>query len=153
MNRKIVRPAFAALLVAATVLGQTQPGLAQGNSASLQISVTGIKSAKGVIRVALCPPQSGFPDCRAKLVRSATLAIANGSAAVTFEGLAPGSYAVSVLHDANSNGKMDTFAGIPKEGFGFSRNPGLKMRAPKFAEAELVIAGQASTTIKLRYLL
>lgn len=153
MIRSTIRRAFAALLVAIGALAQVQLGLAQGGPASLQISISGITSAKGLIRVAVCPPQAGFPDCKAHVVRSASLPIANGQAAVTFDGLAPGSYAVSVFHDANANGKLDRFAGIPKEGFGFSRNPGFKPRAPRFSEAELVLNGEHHAQIKLRYIL
>jgi uncharacterized protein (DUF2141 family) len=119
---------------------------------SLEVTVKGIKSAKGVIRLALCPAGVGFPDCKDKVVRSAALPIANGTASVTLGGLAPGSYAVSVFHDANANGKLDTFAGIPKEGYGFSRNPAFRPRAPKFAEAEINLTGNASTVINLRYI-
>ena len=153
MNRSTIRLAVAAPLVAMGALAQVQPGLAQGGPAALQINVTGITSAKGLLRVAVCPPQAGFPACKAHVVRSASLAIADGQAAVTFDGLAPGSYAVSVFHDANANGKLDRFAGSPKEGYGFSRNPGFKPRAPKFSEAELVLNGQHQTQIKLRYIL
>ena len=42
---------------------------------------------------------------------------------IVFEGIEPGNYAVSVTHDANSNGKLDTGAfGIPVEDYGFSNN-------------------------------
>lgn len=119
----------------------------------MEVTVTGIKNAKGVIQLAICPANAGFPDCKGKIVRSGKLTIANGQARASFPGLPAGSYAVSVFHDANSNGKLDTFAGIPKEGYGFSRNPGFKPRAPKFAEAELVVQGNVQATIKLRYLL
>lgn len=132
------------------------PGHANGpasSPATLEVTVTGIKSAKGVIRLALCPPEAGFPDCKAKAVRTAALPIADGTARTVLSGLAPGRYAVSVFHDANANSRLDTFAGIPKEGYGFSRNPGFKPRAPKFAEAELVVTGAATTTIRLRYIL
>lgn len=121
--------------------------------ASLDVTITGIKTDKGVIRLALCPPQAGFPDCKSRVVRSAALTIAGGTARTTLTGLAPGSYAVSVFHDANTNAKLDTFAGIPKEGYGFSRNPSFKPRAPKFSEAEISVSGAASTKITLRYIL
>jgi uncharacterized protein (DUF2141 family) len=140
-------------VVLAALLG-AQPGLAEApQSASLEVTVTGIKNAKGVIQLAICPANAGFPDCKGKVVRSAKLTIVNSQAYASFSGLAAGSYAVSVFHDVNSNGKLDTFAGIPKEGYGFSRNPGFKPRAPKFSEAELVVQGNTKTSIKLRYLL
>ena len=137
----------------AVLLALSGPAAADPAPVSLDVSVQGIKSAKGVIRLAICPPGVGFPDCKTKIVRSATLQIENGTARTVLSGLAPGSYAVSVFHDANANGKLDTFMGIPKEGYGFSRNPGFKPRAPKFAEAELYLTSNASTVIKLRYIL
>jgi uncharacterized protein (DUF2141 family) len=125
-------------LAALLVLGTPQPGRTETATAiaTLEVTVTGIKSAKGVIRLA----------------RSAALPIANGSAHIVLSGLAPGNYALSVFHDANANGKLDTFMGIPKEGYGFSRNPGFKPRAPTFAEAEIDVAGSASAAISLRYI-
>lgn len=141
-------------LAALIMLAGANPGLAESPAtASLAVTVTGIKNGKGVIRLALCPPDAGFPDCKTKVVRTASLTISGGTASTTLTGLAPGRYAVSVFHDANSNGKLDTFAGIPKEGYGFSRNPGFKPRAPKFAEAEVQVDGASSATIKLRYIL
>lgn len=122
-------------------------------SGSIDITVRGIKSARGVIRLAICPPNAGFPDCKGREVRSASLAIEKGQAHVRFGDLAPGTYGVSVFHDANANGKLDTFLGIPKEGYGFSRNPPFRPRAPRFDEVEIRISGDTSETIGLRYIL
>jgi len=55
---------------------------------------------------------------------------------IVFENLPYGNYAVSVLHDENSNGKMEkNFFGIPKEGFAFSNNYAPKIKAPSFTDA------------------
>ena len=153
MNRARRCMLIAAGLLGAALLGAPQPGLAQNNAAALRITVTGINSAKGLVRIALCPPQAGFPDCKTRVARSASLSINAGQAEAEFAGLAPGTYAVSVFHDENSNGKLDRFMGIPKEGYGFSRNPGFKPRAPKFSEAEITVTGRAAVVIKLRYIL
>lgn len=122
-------------------------------TASLTVTVTGIKSAKGVIRLVICPPHAGFPECKSGAVHTADLAIARGQASTHVEGLTPGTYAVAVFHDANGNGKLDTFVGIPREGYGFSRNPPFRPRAPRFDEAGMAIDGKMATTISLRYLL
>ncbi|MBC2839363.1 DUF2141 domain-containing protein [Robiginitalea sp. SC105] len=46
-----------------------------------------------------------------------------GSLTFTFEDVAPGTYAVSVLHDQNSNQRMDFEAsGMPMEPYGMSGN-------------------------------
>lgn len=126
---------------------------AQGGSATLTVSITGLKSSKGVVRLALCPTGAGFPDCGAKAVKTASLPISGGTAQIVLTGLTPGTYAVSSFHDANSNGKLDTFGGIPREGFGFSGNPALKPRAPKFAECQLAVVGDGATTIRMRHIL
>lgn len=143
----LVRSFAAILLLALPQAVQAQPG-----SASLEITVTGIKSAKGVIRLALCPPDAGFPDCRGGAVRALSVPIVNGVAKTTLTGLLDGAYAVSLFHDVNANGKLDTFAGIPKEGFGFSRNPPVRPRAPKWGEAVIQVAGTTSAAIRLRYI-
>ncbi|MCE3519738.1 DUF2141 domain-containing protein, partial [Escherichia coli] len=71
-----------------------------------------------------------------------------------FAGLPRGSYAIAVIHDENGNAKLDTFAGIPREGFGFSRNPPIRFGPPHFAAARFTIAGDADRQqIRMRYIL
>jgi len=141
--------------LAAAALGLALPVAAAPppDPAALEVSITGIKSAKGVIRLALCPPQAGFPDCQDRAVRTASLPIENGKAQVVLTGLSAGTYAIAVFHDANANSKLDTFVGIPKEGYGFSRNPPFRPRAPRWEEAVITVAGEARAEIKLRYVL
>lgn len=126
---------------------------AAAHAISLEVRISGIKKSSGVIRLALCPQRAGFPECGARAVRTASLRIERGQAHVMLTGLAPGTYAVSAFHDANENGKLDTFAGIPREGYGFSNNPSFKPRAPRFAECEIVLTESAEANIRLRYLL
>ncbi len=143
---------IAGLAVLLTVAaGAAEPGPAPA-ALALEVSVTGIRSDKGVIRLALCPPDAGFPDCKAKAVRTADLPIQKGVAAASLTNLAPGAYAVSVFHDANGNGKLDTFMGIPREGYGFSRNPPFRPRAPRFSETAITLQAPATERIALRYL-
>ncbi len=120
---------------------------------SIEMRVEGFRSSKGVARIALCRPDTGFPDCGKAAVRTASIPIVNGAATVSFTKLPAGTYAASVFHDANANGKLDTFAGIPREGYGFSRNPPFRPRAPVFSESEIHISGPAQVTISMRYLL
>jgi uncharacterized protein (DUF2141 family) len=58
----------------------------------------------------------------------------DGSLVVKIDRIPSGTYAISVLDDINSDGKMDMFLGIPREGWGFSMNPPLKLSEPKFEE-------------------
>ena len=45
--------------------------------------------------------------------------IINGSAAITFNNLPAGRYAVNILHDEDNDGKIKKGLILPKEGIGF----------------------------------
>jgi len=70
---------------------------------------------------------------------------------VTIENIPPGEYAISIFHDENDNGKLDTnFIGIPKEPYGFSNNPVIKLRPPTFMEAKFVHRQLTHLAIKVK---
>lgn len=117
-------------------------------TATLTVRVTGARNSKGKIGVTLFQNAQGFPDDTLKAFRQQSVEIdaKTMSAQVTFKDLAQGTYAVSVLHDENGNGKMDkNFVGIPKEGYGASNNPKKKRRAPTFDEAKFSLNSSEQT--------
>jgi uncharacterized protein (DUF2141 family) len=67
--------------------------------------------------------------------------------------LPTGRYAIAVLHDENSNHKLDrNIVGWPKEGFGFSNNPKVNLSAPSFDSAAMQVSCPVTeTTIHLIY--
>jgi len=142
--------AMLAILAAASPATAQDPG---ETATSIEITIAGFRSSKGVTRIVLCRPGTEFPDCGKAAVRTATVPITDRNAMVTFTDLPSGSYAVSVFHDANSNGKLDTFIGIPREGYGFSRNPPFRPRAPTFSETEIDLSGATQVLVSIRYLL
>lgn len=61
---------------------------------------------------------------------------------------------MAVIHDANANARLDTMLGIPREGFGFSRDPAIRFGPPRFAAARFAVAaGSANQQVRMRYLL
>jgi uncharacterized protein (DUF2141 family) len=120
---------------------------------SLDISFEAMRSHKGVIRICLTVNPAGFPDCskdRGAITRSVP---ANG-AVVHIEGLPRGTYALAVIHDENGNAKLDTFAGIPKEGIGFSRNPRLTFGPPSFASSGFAVESvPVRQMVRMKYFL
>jgi uncharacterized protein (DUF2141 family) len=67
-----------------------------------------------------------------------------GSGSVRFDKLTPGSYAVTVFHDLNDNGELDTgFFGIPKEPVGFSNNAKGRFGPAKWEATRFPIDGPA----------
>ncbi|MHA6718369.1 DUF2141 domain-containing protein [Sphingomonas sp. RS6] len=120
---------------------------------TLEIDFLKLRSAKGLLQICIAPDASEFPDCsEGGGAIKRTVSAADGRVRVS--GLAPGDYAVAVIHDANGNGKLDTFMGIPREGFGFSRNPAIGFGPPRFNAAQFpVTAGSARQQVRMRYLL
>jgi uncharacterized protein (DUF2141 family) len=102
----------------------------------LQVMVTGVRNGNGTVNICVFTTEQGFPDCS----KSPALAFRQqpavpGTLRFNFN-IDPGPHAVSVLHDENNNGRLDTnFLGIPREGVGVSNNPLPRRGPPSFAEA------------------
>ncbi len=121
--------------------------------AELDVAIDHVRSAKGLIRVCLTADPKNFPAC-VDDANATTRSIPASAPSLRFEGLPHGDYAVAVIHDENTNAKLDTFAGIPREGYGFSRNPPVMFGAPRFAAARFAITTDANTQqIRMRYIL
>lgn len=119
----------------------------------LDVEVAQLRSNKGMLRICLTADPTNFPACIDD-ARAVTRSLPAGEHDVRFDALPRGDYAVAVIHDENGNAKLDTFAGIPKEGFGFSRNPAIRFGPPRFSAARFTLAGDAETQqIRMRYIL
>ncbi len=121
---------------------------------SLTVEVNGLRNQQGSLRLSLFSSEQGFPNRSDRAVAFRCVEAKAESVSVTFDQLPPGRYAVAVIHDANNDGKLNTgFLGIPKEGFGFSRNPRIGIGAPSFHDTAISVTGESTIQIKLNYLL
>lgn len=119
----------------------------------LSLDVTKLRSTRGMIRVCLTAIPANFPSCTDD-AKAVTRSIPATTHDISFDGLPRGDYAIAVIHDENGNGKLDTFAGIPREGFGFSRNPVITFGPPSFKAARFTVSGDADAQqVKMLYLL
>ena len=123
--------------------------LAQTN---LEVTIRKVKEAKGMIRVGLFTNEKDFLNRAAvgKVVKAK-----EGEVKVTFEGLEPGEYAISVIHDENENGELDSnMVGLPKEGFAFGNNAMGMFGPPSFDKAKIVVEKDKmeSQSIDMKYL-
>lgn len=76
---------------------------------------------------------------------------AGAKTVLVYRNLQPGTYALSLFHDENGNGKLDSnVAGIPTERYGFSRDARGHMAAPSFADAAVELHGDTTITVHLR---
>ena len=118
----------------------------------LEIEFTGIRSNKGLIAININTLNEKFPREPGIEIQFSKDQVEDGVLSVEIDSLAYGIYAISVLDDLNSNNKMDMFLKFPKEGYGFSLNPGNKLRAPKFKECSFEFNQPHQTiTIVMRY--
>ena len=121
--------------------------------ATVDIDIQGARNAKGVFHVCITNQQRHFPDC-SKDAAALKRTVPAASRSLSLAGLAPGRYAVTLFHDENANQRLDTLLGIPREGFGFSRNPVVRFGAPKFRQVDIQLApGKNRHALRLQYLL
>ncbi|NIJ39401.1 uncharacterized protein (DUF2141 family) [Sphingopyxis panaciterrae] len=120
---------------------------------TVEVSVTGLRSAKGQVLVCLTTNRKAFPDC-SKDKTSVRMAVKAADAGdFLIHAPATGTYAIAVVHDENSNNKMDVALFLPKEGFGFSRNPAITVGPPSFKSASFAVTGDLRQSIKMKYML
>lgn len=121
---------------------------------SVDASVSGLRSTRGLLLVCLTTRSDRFPDCqRDPAARRLAVPVAQAQG-LSFDDLPSGDYALALIHDENGNHRLDTLFGIPREGFGFSRNPVIRFGPPKFAAARFPVAsGRVDEKVRVRYLL
>lgn len=126
---------------------------ADASGSELTATINGLKSQNGQLCLSLFSQASGFPSRGDRAIASQCIRVSDASPGITFKDLHPGSYAVAVFHDANADGKLNKgFLGIPREGFGFSRNPRIGTSAPRFKDAVfLVLSPDTEIEIEMKY--
>ncbi|QDH33329.1 DUF2141 domain-containing protein [Porphyrobacter sp. YT40] len=142
----------AALGVAATATTLAAVPVQAGD---VVITVTDIRSTKGVVRACMTTRADIFPKCIKDPNAYRVVVPAAQKLEIRFTGVKPGNYAIALLHDENDNGKADRAMGMmPKEGYGFSRDAPVNMAPPKFKDAVTAIGDSMNRlSIKMRYFL
>ena len=108
----------------------------------IHIAIDGLHSDNGQVICSLYSSSDGFPKQSEKAIAHAKAAITNRHAECSFGDTQPGTYAVSVFHDENSNGRLDSnFLGIPREGVGASNNAKGHFGPPSFRDASFAYSG------------
>jgi uncharacterized protein (DUF2141 family) len=127
--------------------------LGNGAGSTLEVNLTNLRNERGVVHLCLTRSPDYFPDC-AKDPAAAKATVRASVHEVRLPAAAPGTFALAVIHDENGNGRLDKVLGIPKEGFGFSRNPEIGFGPPSFDEVRFAAGAAPSTqVVRLRYLL
>jgi uncharacterized protein (DUF2141 family) len=156
---RLAWPALALLLLVCLGAGigrgraQPKPTAAAPSTAKSLVTVIaeGFDSDDGDALFALFRSATGFPKEPLRAAGRALGHIVHRRSEVTFPGLPPGDFAVSVMHDEDRDRKLKTgLFGIPSEGIGFSRNALGTFGPPSFDDAKLHLNPAVHLTIKLR---
>lgn len=101
----------------------------------LKIKITNIKKPTGMIRLAAYSPDQEFLGEETATALNSPVN-QKGEVIVAINNLPLGTYAISVYHDEDGNGDLDSnFMGIPKEPYGFSNNARGLFGPPKYKSA------------------
>jgi uncharacterized protein (DUF2141 family) len=124
------------------------------STATLDVSIGGLRSLKGNVLICLTAAPRYFPNCdKDPSAHKLTVTAANANH-ISFADVAPGNYALALVHDENGNGKLDTRLIIPREGFGFSRNPAIAFGPPSFGSAQFAVGtADSAQSIRMKYML
>jgi uncharacterized protein (DUF2141 family) len=132
--RAIVR----GLILAASLL----TAISGVQAATLVIRAEGIRSDQGIVYAGVCDTTFDEAACPYKDREPARA----GTVELRIRNVKPGSYAVAVFHDLNSNARLDrSFIGLPAEPYGFSNDVG--RRGPPNFDRALVTVKDPLTTV------
>lgn len=113
----------------------------------LHVEVQGINEIKGDVRLAVFNQKGQWLK---QALISKSVSATQLSVNVLFENLPEGEYAVSVFHDLNSNGRLDSnMVGMPTEPYGFSNDAAGSFGPPSFDAAKITL-NQDKKTISVR---
>ena len=117
----------------------------------VEVTMTGFKNQEGAARVAFFLDARVWPDGDASIFATAVVPISDGQAFAVFEDVPAGPFAVSVFHDEDGDGELDSAAlGIPSEPYGFSGDARDLFGPPSFEEAQIELAAGETKQITIR---
>lgn len=149
MRVKFVRYFFLKITIL-TFLAISGASHGEDGAGKIFIEVGNIKNTNGMLRALLFNSHDGFPGEPSKAIKTTSSNITSDKMTLIFSGVPSGVYAVSVIHDENSNSKMDyNFLGIPKEGYCFSNNAAGIASPPRFEDAKFKFASDDKTSNSL----
>lgn len=129
---------------------QTSPA---NNFIKIEIKIKGMKSEDGQVLALLFSSAAGFPDKVDKAMQKVLIPAKKGDVDFAFLNLNSGEYAITVVHDENKNGKLETnWIGMPKEGIGVSKDAEGNFGPPSYSAAKIKFDKDSKIQITMNYL-
>ncbi len=117
----------------------------------IDVEITNILNKNGDVKIGLYNKAEDFSKID-KVYKEATIKISSKTVKYKFTNIPNGTYAIAIFHDENQNGKIDkNFLGIPKEGYGFSKNIRPSLRSANFEESKFELNKSKTLSIEMGY--
>lgn len=120
-------------------------------NASIEVSVSGVRSAQGMVRVSVCPKANFLGNCP----WTASVPAHTGAVTLIVPDVPPGHYAVQAFHDVDGDNRLGrNWIGVPREGIGFSNDAMAHLTYPRFSIASFDHgAARQHIAVTVRYFL
>jgi uncharacterized protein (DUF2141 family) len=151
-RRGLAPPVWIAGLTLIAVLGPA--GSVHASQPGIHVEILSIRNSTGAVACALFESPEGFPTEFLRFASNLMMVKVRATKATcSFNDIAPGVYAIAVIHDENRDGELATnWMGVPKEGYGFSKDAKGTLGAPAFEAASFSYNGESlHMTIRLQY--
>jgi uncharacterized protein (DUF2141 family) len=125
-------------------------------AADLTVVVSGLRNGNGFLRVALFESAKGFPGEVTRALTRQSLDLTahpkDQPVKVVFKNLPDKTYAVSLFHDEDADGKLKThWFRAPREGTGTSNNPPRRLGPPEFGPSSFELKGDRTISVVVSY--
>jgi uncharacterized protein (DUF2141 family) len=128
------------MMMASSATGGAADELRPARGNPLRVYVEGVRNSKGVIGYLVFDSSRGWPDTIKDTVRMDAMPAHEGTVLLEIPNLRTGDYGLVVIHDENSNKKLDRdWKGSPTEQWGMSNNPRAYLSAPPYDRAKFHI--------------
>lgn len=118
------------------------------SQSTITLQINNFKNDNGVCRACLFNSATAYEGKNSKPLLCIAAPVKARNARIEFNNIAAGTYAIFIYHDANNNNKMDrNFIGIPKEGYGASKNKLPYASAPQFNENKFTVNNKTTVTL------
>ena len=127
------------------------PASCRGDGPAVNVTITGIKSSTGRMRVQLYRATKEDWLEKGRWIHRIEAPARSGSMTFCMPVPSAGSYGIGVRHDVNSNGETD----LTQDGGGVSNNPSINifnLGKPSYDKAAFQVRGVRSITIAMRYM-
>ena len=119
------------------------------NAETLTVVIENVNASEGHIMVRVLSGQQEFKGEVEAITSIKQRAIA-GKVSFTISNLPAGEYGIQVMHDSNSNGKLDSnLVGLPIEPWAFSNNAAGNFGPPEWNDVKFYLSGTITQSISL----